>query len=142
MNDQKLDNKIRKDTDRVKKDLTILAEDSAARIGRLEGNVSQATDKAKEGMTSWMAEGVTQMEKMTGDVKDTVVDTAATVKKDIGHGLSQFNAKVQKAANKVPGELGKKAARYPWVSISIALAIGFLLGSVLNSIRPEHGIQV
>jgi ElaB/YqjD/DUF883 family membrane-anchored ribosome-binding protein len=33
--------------------------------------------------------------------------------------------------------LGKKAARYPWVAISIALTVGFVLGSLLNPARQR-----
>jgi ElaB/YqjD/DUF883 family membrane-anchored ribosome-binding protein len=68
-----------------------------------------------------------------------VVGAAATVKKDVGHGLSQYNAKAQEVANQVPGGFGKKAVRYPWVTISIALAVGFLLGSLLKPTRQPLG---
>jgi hypothetical protein len=67
-------------------------------------------------------------EKLTGDARETEVSAAATVEKDIGRGLSQYNAKVQEVAGKVPGGFDEKAARYPCVAISIALAVGFLLG--------------
>ena len=139
MNDKQLEKKVRQDAAKVKEDISTLVGDSAARMSRFEDNVGQATGKAKEDLTKWVEDGVSQLSKgvdtLTGDVKQTVVDTAATMQKDVGHGLSQYNAKVQKAADKVPGSFGKKVARYPWVAISVALAVGFLLGILLKPVR-------
>ena len=143
MNDQQLENKVRKDAAKVQKDLSTLVGDGAAWFSRFEDNVSQATGKAKEDLTTWVEDGASQLsegfEKLTDDARETVVGAAATVKKDIGHGLSQFNAKAQEVADKVPGGFGKKAARYPWVAISIALAFGFLLGNILKPARQPLG---
>ncbi len=141
MNDQQLDNKVRKDAAKVQKDIGTLVEDSATQISRLGDNVSQATGQVKENVTTWVDDSVSQLsdgfEKLTGDAREIVVDAAAAVKKDVGHGLSQYNAKAQEIADRVPGDFGKKAARYPWVAISIALVIGFLLGSLLRIDRGD-----
>ena len=107
MNDEQLENKVRKDAGKVTEDLSTL----------LGNRVSQ------------LSKG---FEKLTGDAKETVVGAAATVKKDVGHGLSQYNDKAQDFADKVPDGFSKKAARYPWVAISIGLLIGFLLGILLK----------
>ena len=142
MNDQKLDNKIRQDAAKVKKDLNNLVEDSAVRLSRYGDNVSQATGKAKEDVTTWVEDGVSQLsdgfEKLKGDAMESVVSAAATVKKDVGNGLSQYNAKAQEVADKVPGGFGKQAARYPWVAITFALAVGFLLGNLLSLLFPAQ----
>jgi ElaB/YqjD/DUF883 family membrane-anchored ribosome-binding protein len=110
--------------------------DSSVRFTRFEDKVSQSTGKAKEDLTTWVEDGVSDLsegfEKLTDEARESVVNAAATVKKDVGHGLSQYNAKVQKVADKVPGGFGKKAARYPWVAITIALVVGFLLGNLLK----------
>ena len=79
---------------------------------------------------------------MTGDAKETVADASATVKKDVGHGLSQYNAKAQEVADQVPGGIGKKVTRYPWVAISIALSFGLLLGVLLNPVRRPVALQI
>ena len=143
MNDQQLEKKIRQDTVKVRKDLKTLADDSAARLSRLENNVNQVTGKAKEDLTSWVDDNVSQLsdkvEKLTSDARDTVVGAAASVKKDIGHGLSQYNAKAQKVVDSVPGKFGKKAARYPWVGMSIALAVGFVVGSLIKPVWQPVG---
>ena len=132
MNDTQLEKKVRLDAAKVSKDLSNLVGDSAVRLSRLEDSVSQATLKAKNDVTTWVGESVTQLseglDKAATDARDTVTTTATAVKKDVGHGLSQFNSKAQEAANRVPGDFGAKAARYPWVAMSIALLIGFLLG--------------
>ena len=140
MNDKQLDTKVLQDVTKVKKDISTLAGDSAARFGRFEFDVRQATGKAKDDLSTWVEDGVSQLgdglEKMTTDAKETVVGAVKTVKKDVGHGLSQYNSTVQEVANKVPGSFGKKAARYPWVAMSIALIVGFLLGALLKPVRP------
>lgn len=139
MNDRQLENKICQDAANVIKDVGTLAGDSAARFGRFENDVSQATGKAKVDLTTWVDENVSQMskefEKLTGDARDTLVKAAATAKKDVGHGLSQYNAKVQELANKAPGGFGKKAAKYPWVALSITVVVGFLLGTLIRPAR-------
>ena len=143
MNDQQLEKKIRKDAAKVKKDLHTLVRDSTTRMGRYEDNASQATGKAKEDLTTWVVNSIAQLskgfKKLTGDAKETVVGTAATVKKDVEHGLSHHNVKSQEVADKVPGSFGKKTARYPWVAISIVLGVGFLLGSLLKPARQYFG---
>ena len=143
MNNQQLEKKVRQDAVKVKKDLSTLVEDSAARISRFENSISQATGNAKENLTTWVEDGVSQLsegvEKLTGDVMQTTIDAAATMKKDVGHGLSQYNAKAQKVADKVPGGFGKKVDRYTWVAISIALVVGFLLGFLLKPTRRPFG---
>jgi len=139
MNDRQLDNKVRQDAAKVKKALNDLVRDSAARISRFEGKAGQATGKAKEDITEWVEDGVSQFsevfEKLTDDTRKTLASAAATVRKDVGHGLSQFNTKAQEVADKVPGDFSKKAARYPWVVLSIALAVGFVLGCLLKPAR-------
>ncbi len=143
MNDQQLEKKIRQDTAQVRKDLKTLADDSADRLSRLENNVNQVTGKAKEDLTTWVDDSISQLsdkvEKLTSDARETVVDAAATVKKDVGHGLSQYNAKAQKVVESVPGGFGKKAARYPWVGMSIALVVGFAVGSLLKPVWQPLG---
>lgn len=139
MNDRQLENKICQDAANVIKDVSTLAGDSAARFGRFENDVSQATGKAKVDLTTWVDENVSQMskefEKLTGDARDALVNAAATAKKDVGHGLSQYNTKVQELADKAPGGFGKKAAKYPWVALSITVVVGFLLGTLIRPAR-------
>jgi ElaB/YqjD/DUF883 family membrane-anchored ribosome-binding protein len=139
MNDRQLENKVRQDAVRVKKDMNILVGDSTARFGQFESNVSKTALKAKEDLTTWVDDNVTQLsegvDKMSGDLKETAVSTAATVKKEVEKGLIQYNTKAQEFAEKVSGSFGVKAVQYPWVAISIALAAGFLLGSLLKPAR-------
>jgi ElaB/YqjD/DUF883 family membrane-anchored ribosome-binding protein len=143
MNDQQLEDKIHQDAAKVKKDLNTLIEDSSARVGRFEDSISQSTGKAKKDLTTWVGDGISQMSegltKMTDDAKESMVAAASTVKKDVEHGLSQYNAKAQEVVDKVPGGFGKKAASYPWVVITISLVIGFMLGSLLKPARQPLG---
>jgi ElaB/YqjD/DUF883 family membrane-anchored ribosome-binding protein len=135
MNDRQLEKKVRQDAANVKKDIDVLVEDSATRLGRLDNNIGHIS----ENLTTWVEDNVSQMSagvgKMTGEARETLVNAATTVAKDVGHGLSQYNMKAQQVANKVPGGFGNQTARYPWVAISIALVLGFLLGSLLRPAR-------
>ena len=110
MNDRQFEKKVEQETAKVKKDLNNLVGDSVNQLGE-------------------------KVEKLTDDAKETLVSTATTVKKDIGHSVSQYNAKAQEYAEKVPGGLAEKAAKYPWVAISIGLGIGVLLGGLLKPSR-------
>ncbi len=143
MNDQQLEKKLQQDAAKVKKDISTLVSHSAERFGRLDNNIGQAAGKAKEDLIAWMEDGVSQLrggfEKLTGDARETAVDTAATVKKEVGHGLRQYNAKAQEVANKVPGDFSKMVAKYSWVAITIGLGVGFLLGSLLKPARQSLG---
>jgi ElaB/YqjD/DUF883 family membrane-anchored ribosome-binding protein len=143
MNNQKLENKVREDAANVKKDMGVMVEDSAALLSSFEDNVSHATGKAKDDLTNWVEGSVSRLstgfEKATSDVGRTAENAAKSVKNDVGRGLRQYNAKAQKTADKIPGGLGKQAASYPWVAMSIALVIGLLLGSLLNPTRQHHG---
>ena len=134
MNNQQGDHTVRQNT-WMKKDSSKLVGGGAVQLSRFENNVSQAG----EDLTTWVEDGVsdlsTGIEKLTDDTKEAVADAAATVKKDVGRGLKQYNAKAQEVANKVPGDFGKKAVRYPWVAISIALVVGFMLGNLLHPAR-------
>ena len=142
MNDQQLEKKVGRDIGKVKKDLGTLVGDIAARINRVDDNVSQATVSAKNGVTTWTKDSTSQVseayDKAAGDVKESVDDAASTVKKDVGHGLSQYNTKAQQVADKIPGDFGKKAAQNPWVMGSIALGVGFMLGSILFAPTRKH----
>jgi len=110
---------------------------------RYDDNVSQAAGKAKEDLTTWVGDSASQLgegfEKWTGDAREALVDAAETVKKDVRHGLSQYNAKAQEIADRVPGGFGEKAARYPWVVVTLSLAVGLLLGNVLKPARKPSG---
>lgn len=141
MDDQQSIKKMNKDVNQAKKDLGILADDGADQLNRLEDKISQAANKAKDDVTSWVEDGASKLnhgfEKMKVDVKEKAVDVAKSVKQDVEHGLSTYNAKVQDVADRVPGGFSEKAAKYPWVAISAALVAGYLLGGLLKPGRKD-----
>jgi ElaB/YqjD/DUF883 family membrane-anchored ribosome-binding protein len=143
MNDEKLKNKVRQDAANVKNDISSMVQDSATLLNRFEDNVSKSTEKAKDDLTSWVKEEAVQLktglEKVASDASKTVNDSAAVIKKDVGRGLRQYNTRAQKYADKVPGNLGKQAASYPWVAMSIVLVLGLLIGSLLKPARQPLG---
>ena len=143
MNEQQLDNKIHQDTTQTKKDLGNLVDDGIAQLNELGSSVSQAADRVKAELSTWVDGSVSQLserfEKLSGEAKQTVIKASEAVKKDVGEGLSQYNTKAQQVANRVPGNLSQKAAKYPWVAITIGLAVGLLLGSFLKPARQTHG---
>ena len=110
MNDKTFENKVNRDIGNTKKDLVTLMEDGITGLSR---TFEQLTDNAKN--------------KVAGAVK--------AINKSVGHGMSQYNGKIQDVADRVPGGFGKKAARYPWVTVTMFMAFGLLLGVVL---KPSH----
>jgi ElaB/YqjD/DUF883 family membrane-anchored ribosome-binding protein len=143
MNNQKLENKIRKDVTRTQKDLNMLVKDSAARVNRFEENVNQAAGNTQEGLTNWVEDNVSQVsagvEKLTGDAMETGAETVATMKKKVGHGLRQYNARAQEVAEKIPGNFAKKATKYSWVAITTAFVVGILVGILITPNRRLIG---
>ena len=144
MNNKQLEKKVEQDATKVKNDVSTLVGDSAARFGRFQEDVSQAADKVKTDVTTWIEDGASQLsegfEKVSGDVRDSAVEAAAVVKKEVGHGLSQYNASAQKAADKVPGDFSKMVAKYSWVAITLGVFAGFLLGILLKPTKSVYQI--
>ncbi|OGN92183.1 MAG: hypothetical protein A2Y88_07250 [Chloroflexi bacterium RBG_13_48_10] len=114
MNGRKFEKQVIRDIDKAKMDLATLRDDGIIGLNRI-------------------------FEQLTGDTQKTVDVAAKTINQTVGHGLSQFNAKVQDVADKVPGDLGKKALGYPWVTITLSLVVGLFLGALLKPRRPLLG---
>ena len=58
MNDKQLKNKIQRDAEKVKDDVSTLVGDSSVQIGRIEDNINHATSKAGKDMTTWVEDGI------------------------------------------------------------------------------------
>ena len=110
MKDSTFERKINHDVDKIKKDIATLGDDGVARLSRV---FSKWTNTSKK--------------------------TAAGINKGVEEGLSTYNEKVQDIADSVPGGFSKKAAGYPWVTITMSLAIGLLLGVLLKPSRNPGG---
>jgi ElaB/YqjD/DUF883 family membrane-anchored ribosome-binding protein len=136
MNDTAFENKVKQDVDQTKKDFTSLGDDNLTGLGKIKNDF---VTLGEDGLT----EMGRKFEQLAGDTKEMVTDAVKTVNKDVGHGLSQYNTKVQDVADRFPGDFGKKAAGYPWVTISVSLAIGLLLGLLLKPGRqPVEQLQM
>ncbi len=107
MNDNAFEKKLMKDVDKTKKDLATLGEDGVTGLSR-------------------------KFDQLSDDTKKMVAGEVKNINEAVGQGLSQYNAKVQDIADRVPGGFSKKAAAYPWVTITISLAFGLLLGALLK----------
>ncbi len=114
MNDKVFENKVNRDIDNTKKDLATLTDDGVTGLGR-------------------------KFEQLEESMKTTVTGAAKTINEGVGQGLSQYNAKVQEVADRVPGEFSKKATEYPWVTITLSVVIGLLLGMLLKPGRQSAG---
>ena len=114
MNDKAFEDKVNRDVDRAKKDIATLGEDGVTGLSR-------------------------KYDQLVDDAKETVTGAVKTFNKGVGQGLSQYNAKIQDVANRVPGNFGKKVAGYPWVTITMSLAFGLLLGLFLKPGRQPVG---
>jgi len=108
-----------------------------------ENKVNRDIDKAKEDVATLGEDGVTglsrKFEQLTDETKEMVTDAVKSLNQEVGHGLSTYNAKVQDFADRLPGDFGKKAARFPWVTITMSLAAGLLLGVLLKPRRQPVG---
>lgn len=107
MNEKQLEEKIKQDTADIRRDLNALMERSVS-------NVSKG------------------FEKIQSDTKESFSDAAKSVKKDLGYGFRQYNAKTQEYVDKLPGDFVDKVTKYPWVAITVGLGVGLLLGGLLK----------
>ena len=103
-------NQLSKDAEEIKEDINTLAEDSVSQVSK-------------------------DYENIKDEVKTTVNGAIHSVKKEVEYGLSQYNTKAQELADKVHDGLGKEITKYPWVSISIALVVGVMIGGFLKPTR-------
>lgn len=99
---------------------------------KLEKKVRHDADKVRKDLRTLVEDGAAQVSQATGKAREDLTTW-------VEDGLCQYNARAQEYADRVPGGFSKKAARYPWVTISIALAVGFLLGSLRKPARQSLG---
>ena len=96
-------------------------------------------DQTKQDLATLGDDGVTGLsrifEQLADNAKETATVAVQTINQAVGQGLSQYNAKVQAVADQVPGGFAKKAAGYPWVTITVSLVFGLLLGGLLKAGR-------
>ena len=104
-----------------------------------EDKVIEDVDQAKLDLATLGDDGVTGLSRIFEQLADNVKETATAAVQTVEQGLSQYNAKVQAVADQVPGGFAKKAAGYPWVTITITLALGLLLGGLLKPGRRPLG---
>ena len=108
-----------------------------------ENKVDRDIDKANEDVATLGEDGVTglsrKFEQLTDETKEMVTDAVKSLNQEVGHGLSTYNAKVQGFADRLPGDFGNKVARFPWVTITMSLAAGLLLGVLLKPRRQPVG---
>jgi ElaB/YqjD/DUF883 family membrane-anchored ribosome-binding protein len=132
MKDKTFEKKVDRDIDQTKQDFTSLGENNVTGLAKIKTDLVTLGEDGVTGLSR-------KFEQLTDATTEMVTDAVKTVNKDLGHGLSEYNAKVQEAADKVPGGFGEKATRYPWVAISVSLAFGLLLGLLLKPGRQPVG---
>lgn len=135
------ENKVRHVDAKIKKGMSTLIGNSATQPGQLEGNFYQTANKTNAEINSWIENNALQLQnrykKLTNHASNSMYDTAYTVINKVDDPFSPFNAKAEEVANIVPGRLGKRAAQYPYVAISIAVIFGFLIGNLLLPARQS-----
>jgi ElaB/YqjD/DUF883 family membrane-anchored ribosome-binding protein len=111
MNDKAFEKKVNRDVNQAKKDLTTLRDDGVIALNR-------------------------KLKPLAHDVKKTIDSTVKTLNNAVGNGLNQYNAKVNEVVTDiVPDGFVKKTPKFPWVAISLSLALGLLLGALLKPAR-------
>jgi len=111
MNDKSFEKKVNRDIEQAKKDFAALKDDGVTALNR-------------------------KLQPLAHDVKKTVDSAVKTINTAVGNGLDQYNAKVKDVvADIVPKDLGKKTPKFPWVAVSLSLALGLLLGTLFKPAR-------
>jgi len=110
MNGKAYEKRINRDLDRTKRDLSALRDDIVSGLNL-------------------------KLDELAGHPKKSAEVAVKTLNKSIGHGLDQYNTKVQDVVDKVPGDIGRKAAGYPWVAISLSIVLGLMFGVLIRFSR-------
>ena len=117
MNGKVIEKRINRNIDRVRRDIAALGDDATTELNRRFELLTDGPRKKAEVAIKDMNRSIGQMNK------------------SIGRGLNQYNAKIQDAVDKVPGDLGKKVTGYPWVAVTMSMVLGLVLGAVLGFSR-------
>ena len=110
MNEKEFGNKMEKDGTRVKKAVNTMVGDGVSQL--------------KDGF-----------DELSGTVKANANVAASSIKKEINHGMDQYNSRVQKFADRIPYGISQNVSKYPWVVISLGLVFGLMLGFLLKPSR-------
>ncbi len=106
---------------------------------QFENKMEKDGTKVKNSVDSMVGNGLSQLkaeyDEFRGTVKDKASETAATIRKEVNHGMKEYNSKAQEVADRLPFDLNHSVRKYPWVVISLGLIIGFTLGALL---KPSH----
>jgi len=112
--------------------LNTVVDDVKSGYKDLEEKTVKAVTDAKDDVVVWAEDGVSKIKESAHDfaenAKETLHKTSESIDKNVKKGLTQYNAKAQEVADKVPGGLGDNVLRYPWVAISVSLLMGIGLG--------------
>jgi ElaB/YqjD/DUF883 family membrane-anchored ribosome-binding protein len=123
----------------TKEELEDLKDDAVAGMKDFGDKVNQTAENMKKYNTTFMEDGAVQFSRKFDNLKSDAIekanDAVKTIGKDVDHGLMQYNNKVQELAESLPGNFIKNSARYPWVTISLTLVVGFMLGFLLKPAR-------
>jgi len=108
-----------------------------------EDKVNEDIDQTKQDLATLGDDGVTGFnrifEQLADNAKETATLAVQTLNQSVGQGLSQYEAKVQEVADRIPGSFAKKAAAYPWVTVTVSLAAGLLIGLLIKPGRQSLG---
>ncbi len=128
--------------DNIDDQLTSTMDDVKSGYKNVEEKTVEAVTSAKDDVVEWAEDGVSKIKEGAHDfsenAKDTLHKTTKSIDKNVKRGMSQYNAKAQEIADKIPGGLGDKVIRYPWVAISVSLLIGIGLGILLKPTRHSR----
>ncbi len=112
MNRKAFEKRINRDISRTKRDLAALSDDIVSGLSGRFGRI-----------------------RLSNEQRKSASEAVKTLNKSIGEGLNQYNATVQDMVDRVPGDISKKVTGYPWVTITMTLLLGLLVGGILRFSR-------
>lgn len=90
-----------------------------------------AKQRAEQEVDQFLSTYQTKKEELVGNLsakRDELI-------RQLDYNLGQYDQKIHGAAQKLPGEMDQTLVKYPWVSLVIALMMGFILGLLLKPRR-------
>jgi ElaB/YqjD/DUF883 family membrane-anchored ribosome-binding protein len=109
---------------------------------QFESKMVKDGTNVKKAVDNMVEDGVSQLkseyDEFRGLVKDNVNSATSSIKKEVNHGMKQYNAKAHDVVENLPFDLNHSVSKYPWVVISFGLLFGLILGFLLKPSRQSR----
>ncbi len=105
----------------------------------IERDKQEIRSIVKDHWDKFNEEDLKKFEAMRDEIIEIVQERYGYAKQraeeEVDRALSVSNARIETFAQSLPGDMDQALLRYPWVTITTALGVGFIIGFLLSPRR-------